>query len=53
MNPRSPRRRGVALLCAASGYVLQATVTTRFTARRNETQHIIDRLYAPLADALD
>ncbi len=52
---RAARGRCLALplLCAASGYVLRATVTTRFTARRNEAQHINDRLYAALAGALD
>ncbi len=39
------------LLCSAAGYVLEATVTTRFTARRNQAQHINDRLYAALAGA--
>ena len=33
--------------------MLRAHVTTRFTARRNEAQHINDRLYAALAGALD
>ena len=45
-DERGNPRRAVALLCAASGYALWRTVTARFHAPRDETQHINDHLRA-------
>jgi hypothetical protein len=40
------------MLCAASDYALWRTVTARFPATRDETQHINDHLRAAPAVAL-
>ena len=52
--PRRPRppHPTLPLLCAASGYALWRSLTARFPAPRDETQHINDHLRAALAVAL-